>query len=445
MRRAVYALVAALLTVVVVGGWLVVRRDRAYRELVARGDAALDTGDAAVAIEAFSGAIALRPESMLAWLRRGEAYLARHEEEPALRDLRQAAQLDPASPRTQERLGDALYDLGRFTRAAEQYEASLALDDRSASVALKLASARFREGRLDAASRASSVALQLDPALARAHYLEGLCALQAGTPEAAVAPLRRAIDLTPNLLEAREALALASRRLDRRNDELRQLEALVVLDGDRPERAAALARAYGRHDRLDLAVATLGRALDRAEGHPLLLRTLGALWVEAGEARHDRVAFEKAIEALEAALARESTADGLYLLGRAYLGTNRPRAAERVLERAVATVPVPDGAFELLGETVAATGDIGRALAAYQRAEALVGDDDPRRRQRLIERIVDLAMAGEEWLLAAEYGERALASATTDRARLERLLGRLRAHGFHERARSLAALLQRAG
>src|ERR1043166_1522783 len=85
-----------------------VARQRDYRSLLTRGDAALHDDQTFEAIEAYSGAIALRPDSMLAYLRRGETYQRRGDRgdlDQAARDFRMATQLDPAAPRPYEELG----------------------------------------------------------------------------------------------------------------------------------------------------------------------------------------------------------------------------------------------------------------------------------------------------------------------------------------------------
>jgi len=83
-------LVILLAAVVGLGGivaWTAVSRDREYRRLIAAGDAALAGDQAFQAIEAFSGAIALNHDSMLAYLRRGETYRRLGDLKAALRDL----------------------------------------------------------------------------------------------------------------------------------------------------------------------------------------------------------------------------------------------------------------------------------------------------------------------------------------------------------------------
>src|SRR4029079_18616776 len=126
-------------------------RDRDYRALLARGDAALRDEQTFAAIEAYSGAIALRPDSMLPHLRRGESYRRRGELEEAARDFRAAAALDPAATRPLEALCDVQYEMKHFDRAAETYTRDLRVDDRAPVVSYKLALARYRGGDIDAA------------------------------------------------------------------------------------------------------------------------------------------------------------------------------------------------------------------------------------------------------------------------------------------------------
>src|SRR5687768_782821 len=138
----VAALVAAGLLV-----WLQVGQEREFRRLVAAGEQALAEDQTFVAIEAFSGALALKKGSMLAYLKRGETYRRRGEHAKALRDLREAAALDPTAPQPIELLADVNSAMGRHERAAELYRQYLTLDEDTARVLYKLAVAEFRGGQ----------------------------------------------------------------------------------------------------------------------------------------------------------------------------------------------------------------------------------------------------------------------------------------------------------
>src|SRR3977135_3058421 len=104
-----------------------VARQRDYRILLARGDMALRDDQTFGAIEAYSGAIALRPDSMLAYLRRAETYQRRAELGAAALHVRPAAGLAPPATRPLDELGDVRYLQQRFDRAAETYERYLRL------------------------------------------------------------------------------------------------------------------------------------------------------------------------------------------------------------------------------------------------------------------------------------------------------------------------------
>ena len=79
-------------------GYFVIRWETDHRDEIRRGDAAMAADDLSTAIEAFSGAIALKSDSMIGYLMRGEAYRRRDELEAAVRDLRRAAEIDPGAP-----------------------------------------------------------------------------------------------------------------------------------------------------------------------------------------------------------------------------------------------------------------------------------------------------------------------------------------------------------
>ena len=59
--------------------WFDARQQREYRRLLAAGDEAVTRGQTLEAIEAFSGALTLKPDSMIARLMRGETYRQRGE------------------------------------------------------------------------------------------------------------------------------------------------------------------------------------------------------------------------------------------------------------------------------------------------------------------------------------------------------------------------------
>lgn len=348
-------------------------QERTYRALLARGDAALASDQTTGAIEEYSGAITIRPDSMLAHLRRGEAYQRRSELDAATLDFRAAADLDPSATRPLEALGDVLYRRGRFDAAIEAYERRLQLDSQSARVAYKLALARYRDGNVNGALAAAREAIRIGDQVAEAHYLAGLCLRDRKEMPQAAAEFEKAAQMSPGLIAAREELADAFEALGRRADALEQLQLIAMLDRANVERQVAVGLAQARAGHEELAVLTLGQALERSPDHPLIYGAIGHVWLERAIARNDPVFLSKALEALERAASMPAAASStLAAYGRALLMNNQAEAAERVLQQAISRYPVDLSALTLYATIAERMNDFGAATTALAQYAALV-------------------------------------------------------------------------
>ena len=351
MKRSVVVAfgVAALLAAAVLV-WADARQEREFRHLIAVGDAALARGQTFDAIEAFSGALALKPESMLAHLKRGDTYRRRGEFTAALRDLTQAASLDATAPQPIELLGDVHVALGLDEAAASDYQRYLALDDRASPVLYKLALAYYRRGLASRAVDPLRKAVALDDRFAEAHYLMGLC-LRDRDREQALRALTHAVDINATFTAAREELARVYEEVGRHQEAIDQLLALAALEPTRPERLVNVGLAYSRLGRRDTAVLTLVQAAERHPEASVVYTALGKVWLEAADEQRDPSALRKAIEALQPAAALASAAsETLTLYGRALLLSGNMAAAERTLLQAVAKLPLDPLAYRYLSD-----------------------------------------------------------------------------------------------
>ncbi len=380
MKRALFVLlVLALAAVGVSVAYQAAARQREYRALLTRGDAALRDDQTFAAIEAYSGAIALRSDSMLPYLRRAETYQRRADSgdlDLAARDFRQAAALDPTATRPLEELGDVLYQRQRYARAAEAYERYARLDDRSARVTYKLALARYRSGDLEGAVASLNETIRLDERMAEAYYLLGVCLRDRSRMADAVTALEKAVALAPGLVTAREELADLYASADRRADELEQLQVLAGLDRAHVERQVAVGLAHARAHRWELAVVTLGNALERAPDNLSIYGALGRVWLDSGQVRDDRVELNKAREALERAAADPAaTSEILALYGRTLLEDGNTEDAERTLQQATARYPIDPEALLLYAAAAERQGHFDTARTALIQYGALISND----------------------------------------------------------------------
>ena len=426
----------ALTAVAAASAFQAAAREQQYRVLLSRGDVAVRDGETFGAIEAFSGAIALRPDSMLAHLRRGETYRQRGDLDAAARDFRKAAALDPSATRPLEALGDVLYRRQRFKGAADVYQSRLSLDDRSEQVAYRLALARYRDGDIDATLAALAHTLRLNDRLPDAYYLLGLCLRGKRRLPDAIKAFETAVARSPGMIPAREELAELYRSLGRHTDELVQLQYIALLDRTNAERQVAVGLAQARAGHSEQAVLTLGNALDRTPDQPPVYAALGRVWLEMAPGRSD--ALSKALEALErVASTGAGTSEVMTLYGRALLKADQPEAAERVLQQAIKRYPVDPEAFLAYAEAAERQDHLAAARTALIAYGTLMGIDGAFVTRAT--RIGELSLRLDEPAAAAVWFQRALDAAPTDLRLLASLADAQIRAGDPESARPMIA------
>jgi tetratricopeptide (TPR) repeat protein len=398
-----------------------VSRDRGYRLLIRQGEAALAQGQTFQAIEAFSGALALKPASMLAHLRRGETYRRRGDLQAALPDLQTANRLDPTATRPWEELGDVNYALERDQTAADAYQAYVGLDNQSSRVLYKLGLTQYRMGSLEASIVTLRQAVGIDDRFAEAYYLLGLCLSDLDRHLEAIQALERAVALQPAMAPPRETLADLYAGQGRHQEQVQQLEALAVLDPARVERHIALGLGYANGNHSDMAVMALGRAAERLPNQPGVYLALGRVWLETAQQRGDPSALRKALGALEPIAIRPSASgDAMALYGRALLLAGQLQRAEHMLRQASIRLPVDPQTFLDLADAAQRLNHLVLAREALVQSHALMPDDDRGRAGRTV-LIGDLSMRLNDVGGAVRWYERALASAPDDAELLRKL------------------------
>jgi tetratricopeptide (TPR) repeat protein len=366
------------LAVVVAAGVLLVQRansEREYLRLLKTGEEALGAGNSYGATEAFTGALTLRPQSMVAYFHRGEAYRAQRRDDEALRDLHEAVRLAPDAPQPLVALGD-LYDAGGDPgRAAIWYgQAADRLKGQDSILLYKLALALYRAAKPADAIAPLRDAIAHNDSAGEVHYLLGLIYRDIQRTDDAVASLERAVKVAPTLLAAREELADLYRSQGRLVAEMGQLQALASLD-DQTDRIVAIGLAQARRGQFPSALGTLAQAASRAQNDSHVQLAVGRVYLARAEKTSDPTSVAGALEALETALggtARRS--EGLALFGRALYLAADYTGAERILREATATSPVLPEAFGYLADASERLGHFSEAREALMTFDVLQGD-----------------------------------------------------------------------
>jgi tetratricopeptide (TPR) repeat protein len=409
--------------------------EQEFDRLIAAGDLAVQNAQPFLAIEEYSGAVALKPDSMLAHLKRGAVYQAQGELGAALRDLRESSDNDPSAPRPLELLGDVNVGLGRFDRAMERYERYVALDERNPRVLYKLGLTRYRAGRLSDALDPLKQATTLDPRMAEAYYVMGLVHREQGQTTLARRALEQAVKLGPGLSNAREALAEVYFAEVNHGKAIDQLEVLAALEPASPDRLVAVGLAQSRAGRSEAALLTLGRAIDRFPDAPNGYAALGHIWLTTALTRGDRIALKKAVEALRQAAGKPGvTSETMTELGRAWMLSGDYLAAERAFRQALARLPVPAEAFLHFATVTQRGGRIQDARDSLVKYAALVGDSRPL--ASVASQIADLSLRLGEPAVAVRWLDRAVDEGGPSPALLSRLADAALKAGDYSRARA---------
>jgi Flp pilus assembly protein TadD len=417
-------------------------RDRQYRNLLASGEQALAAGNGHAAIEAFSGALALRPDAMVAYYRRGEAYRTVRRDAEAIRDLREAIRLAPDAPQPMVALARLYDDHGDPAQAAKWYEQAMSrlqgVSGEDPTLLYALALAHYRAGSPEAAKPPLLRILARDDAIGEAQYLLGLAYRDTGTLDRAVAALEQAIRVAPSLSAAREELADIYRVQGRTDDEMAQLQALAALDAQ-ADRRVAIALAQARRGQFDAALSTLAAA--DAPTDSRLQLAYGRVALARAERTLDRAWAGRALGALEKALggtARRS--EGLALYGRALYLSGDPAAAERILREAIATSPVDAQAFAYLADAADRLGHLADARDALVDLDTLEGDTaSPDARAARARRIGAIALRAGDPSTAAAFLNQAVEGGYVDAATLGMLAQARWQAGDADEARSALA------
>ena len=370
-----------------------VARDTEYRQLVAAGNDALGHNQVFLAIEAFSGAIALKSDTMLAYLKRGETYHRRGDLAAALRDLTRTSALAPEATRPLERLGDVSQALGRHEEAVRHYAAYVARDDRAPRVLFKLALSHYRAGHTTRALSLVRRVVELAQEMPEAHYLLGISLWDQDRLDPAAEALTRALTLSPGFTVAREALSGVLAAAGRLDEQVEQLEVLAVLETDRPERDVALGLAYARIGRTDMAVLALGHAAEEHPEQPLVYTALGRVWLDIALTTDDRIALSKSLGALQSIPLATVSSEALTLLARALLLSVEIETAVAALELATERFPIDPSAFVELAGLAEQEGDHGRARQLLIAHDALTANTPIGQRVARLTRIAELSFA----------------------------------------------------
>jgi tetratricopeptide (TPR) repeat protein len=361
------------------------------------GAVALQSGQAARAIELISRAIIVQPDEAAFHSNLAEAYRVLGQFERAAESGRRAVQLQPDFAEAANNLGSVLLALGRTEEAAEQFRTAVRLQPGYAMAWNNLGNALRLQGDKAQALAHFRQAAQLDPTLAEAHSNLGQLLLECYQRQAALAHCREAVRLRPHFPEAQNNLGNVLRELSRLDEAKACYAEVLRLHPGLAMTYNNIGQALQEESKLDEALSwylrglqldpdsarihsNLASALEEQEKHAEAIAhyeqalRLDPNYAEAycglGWVRHEQGQFQEALALYQQAVRLKPDLAAAYCnLGTVLEELNNFEAAKRYLREALRLDPDHAGAYAQLATLV--RGKLPEAdLAALRRLVA---------------------------------------------------------------------------
>ncbi|HTB79396.1 MAG TPA: tetratricopeptide repeat protein [Opitutaceae bacterium] len=179
---------------------------RARNEL---GNALVDAGRSAEAIEQYEAAMQLAPDDPGTRYNLGLALARTGRMDEAIKRYTEALRINPLLAEAHNGLGNALVATGQTGPAMSHYREAIRLKPAYAEAHYNLGVAFFQTGQLDQSRACFEEAVRLDPGYAEAHNNLGSALFLLGRREEAIAQYEEALRLAPNYTDARNNLMKA--------------------------------------------------------------------------------------------------------------------------------------------------------------------------------------------------------------------------------------------
>src|SRR5581483_11372296 len=169
-KRLVWIVLACVILAAVLAFFLRPRQPDTFEHWMAVGAGYLEKGEATNAINAYTKAVRLAPESIAAHLNLANADLLAESNQDVLAQAQQALNLDRNNAAAYYLIGCAYLHLNQATNAVEAFQQSQKIDPAVTALNFQLGLAQERLGNLDDAIHEFETVVQFDPEHPSAHY-----------------------------------------------------------------------------------------------------------------------------------------------------------------------------------------------------------------------------------------------------------------------------------
>ena len=240
-----------------------------------RGNAYYKAGDYKQALEAYNGALELRPDHPVALSNRGNTLdeLKRYEE--ALRDFNRALELRPDDPDTLNNRGNTFDNMGQHEDALKDYNRALELRPDHPTTLMNRGATLDIMGRYEDALKDYNRALELRPDHPDTLNNRGITLRKLERYEEALTDYNRALELKPDDPDTLNNRGYALTRMGRSEEALQDINRALELEPEAADLLESRAEAYSMEGEFEKALRDLEAAVNKDSNLREVARTDG--------------------------------------------------------------------------------------------------------------------------------------------------------------------------
>jgi tetratricopeptide (TPR) repeat protein len=218
------------------------------------------------AVEAFSHAVRVRPDSFLPWFDMGNAYICMEQFDKAVESLNKAVAINPDYQEAWHSLGTCNNRLGNHRDAVVSFAKAIEKGPQSAELWFEIANSYQSLDQHEDAVKSYGKVVSIDPSNAVAWYLMGKSNSALSISQEAVLSYRKAIEIRNDYFEALEALGLEYFMMKQYADAAQTLEKAAELQPENAQLLYNVSHAWFKADKYENSIKT---GLKAVECNPL--------------------------------------------------------------------------------------------------------------------------------------------------------------------------------
>jgi tetratricopeptide (TPR) repeat protein len=313
-------------------------------------------------VSLWSDALTHEPEDPVIHNELGNALLANDKTEEAISHYRQSLQLNPNAADAHNNLGSALFQSGKLEEANQQYQEALRLRPNNADIHNNLGNLLAKTGHLQKAIEEYQKAIQLKPDFAVAHFKLGDALAKTNQLPQAVMQYVQALRLKPDNADIHCNLANALSKVGLMQEAVDQYQLALQLKPDYADVHLNLGIAMFKTNQFPEAIDHFEQALrlepDLADAH----YNLGNALLRSGRAPEAIEHYQQAVRL------NPELADAYNSLGAAHLKINRPEEAFKYFDEALRLKPNSVQTYANLARAYALVNNSDKAIATAKKA-----------------------------------------------------------------------------